>query len=64
MQLKKHFCYDQYLRIGNLECRREPASNLEADLCPHSSEVSSVLMIACLDYGLMLYVLTLNPGSS
>jgi hypothetical protein len=35
------------LRIGNLECRREPASSLaKADLRPHSSEFSQVLIIA------------------
>jgi hypothetical protein len=32
----------QYLRIWELECRREPAG---ADLRPHSSEFSQVLSI-------------------
>ena len=38
--------YNQHLRIWELECRREPAlSFAKADLRPHSSEFSQVLIM-------------------
>ena len=38
--------YNQYLRIGYLECRREPASGiLKADSRPHSRRFSHLLII-------------------